>query len=151
MPMGMTTVLYGHIYAPGEAAEMNAASIAALPEDDPWPYLTHDLFSLPHMHHSYNDQLISFGTLYKNLEPGASWDRWQAKFEALLRTMVWDVAHVYLDVESEGRYHFTWKRDEWQWSVYETPKAAMDAFGEMTVRPVERWTFSGGRTGEAEF
>jgi hypothetical protein len=38
--MGMTTVLYGYIYASGEAAEMNAARIASLPDDDKIIYLT---------------------------------------------------------------------------------------------------------------
>ena len=38
--MGMTTMLYGNICAPGEAAELNAARITSLPDDDKIIYLT---------------------------------------------------------------------------------------------------------------
>src|SRR5215831_18309202 len=112
--MGMTTVSYGCIFAPGYAAEMNAARIASLPDDDKIIYLTPDLFAVPHVtvNHSYNDHLITFGTLYKNFGPGEPWDRWREKFEALLRTMNWYSARVYLEVEDEARYQYDWEA-EW--------------------------------------
>jgi hypothetical protein len=103
------------------------------------------------MRHSYNDQLITFGALLKNFGPGPSWDVWQTKFEALLRTMAWDVANVSLDIESDGRYYYIWKQDDWHWSDYDRVDVAFHALGENARRPVERWTFSGGRRGESEF
>ena len=132
---------------------MNAARIASLPDDDKIIYLTPDLFALPdvHVNHSYNDQLITFGTLYKNFGPGATWDQWRAKFEALLRTMTWYSARVYLDVEAEARYQFDWGA-EWP------PEPARDqtSLGPSGRRtpwtpPIEHWTFAEARIGDSEY
>lgn len=152
--MGMTTVLYGYIYAPGQAAAMNAACIAALQDDDRIICLTPDLFALPNLmeNHSYNDQLITFGTLYKNLGIAVQWPKWRVKFEALLRTMSWDSARVYLDVEGEGRYEYTWTghRDD---DLDDDTLAAASAAErhDLWLRPTERWTFAGGRIGDSEY
>ena len=61
--MGYATILYGYILAYGENASLNAAHIAALGRQDAWPHLTSDLFAMPEMEHSYNDHLITFGTI----------------------------------------------------------------------------------------
>jgi hypothetical protein len=145
--MGNATVLFGYIDAPNEGAEMNATSIAALSESDSWPYLTSDLFSVPHVEHSYNDHLITFGTVFKNLDLDTGWLKWRAKFEALLRTMSWTVVHVYLDIEQVGHYHFIWQQDMWRpsdWNLPQDIKRSASALREVTGKPVERWTFSGG-------
>ncbi len=145
--MGNTTILYGYILAPGDGSDLNTASVAALPEKDSWPYLTSDLFAIPAMEHTYNDQLLTFGTVYKNLDLGSGWLAWRAKFEALLRTMCWDEAHVYLNIENFGRCHFAWKQDVWRPSDFAWPqgtKRALSILRETTRKPVDRWTFSGG-------
>lgn len=66
---------------------MNEARIYSLGTEDTWPYLTTDLFALPRMEYTYNDQLIVFGTIFKNFGVTSGWPEWCAKFEALLRTM----------------------------------------------------------------
>jgi hypothetical protein len=106
--MGMTTMLYGSIYAPGEAAELNAVCSASQPDEDHIIYLTPDLCALPHLqvNHSYNDQLITFGAHYNIVEPGGKWDQRRAKFEVLPRTVNGYSAGVYLDVVGERRYEY---------------------------------------------
>jgi hypothetical protein len=113
---------------------MNATSIFALPREDTWPSLTFDLCVVPRMEHSYNHLLITFATTHKNVDMRYGWSEWRAKFEALLRTMSWYSANVYLDIESFGRCHFTWKEDM---------QLAFADFREVSRNPVERWTFSG--------
>lgn len=150
--MGNTTVLHGYVYAPNEGAEMNAARIAALSDSDGWPFLTSDLFSVPHVEHTYNDHLLTFGTTFKNLELDAGWPAWRAKFEALLRTMSWYEAHVHLDIEAVGRYHFIWEQNMFRTSDWDLPQdihRALAAAHEASGKPVERWTFSGGPVEEA--
>jgi hypothetical protein len=127
--VGHTSVVHGYIFGMGTNVSENVASIAALPEHDTRPYLTRDMFALPHMDHSYWDQLIAFGLVYNRVE--LWWEAWLEKFEALLRTMYWDEAHVYLQTDLWGSYHYVW-----------TPLPI-----EMSG-PVQQWTFSGGpRTG----
>ena len=103
------------------------------------------------MNHSYNDQLITFGTLYENFGPGKTWDRWREEFEALLRTMNWYSARVYLDAEDEARHQFDWSA-EWP------PETARDetSIGPSRRRtpwmpPIERWTFAEARIGDSEY
>lgn len=128
--MGHISIVHGYIFGLGEWAQDNAARIAALPEHDTRPYLTRDMFAVPSMKHSYGDQLITFGLVYNRVE--VRWQDWLEKFEALLRTMYWDEAHVYLETELWGNYHYVWTP---------LPEAAGDG-------PTQRWTFSGGpRTG----
>jgi hypothetical protein len=146
----MTTVLYGYIYGLPSAAEINAQRIETLPMDDDDPYLTPDLFSVPLQIHSYNDHLITFGTLYKNLGIAVQWPKWREKFEALLRTLSWDRVRVYLDVEEEGRYEYTWtglRQDDDD----ETLPAGIGRLEALFRRPTERWTFAGGRVGDSEY
>ena len=105
------------------------------------------------MEHSYNDLLITFGTVYKNLNLEHGWPEWRAIFEALLRTMSWYNANVNLDIESFGRCHFTWQQDMWHHTDYEWPKDMQRASADMrevSRNPVERWTFSGGPEDDPE-
>lgn len=151
--MGNSTILYGYILAYGENASLNATRIAALGRQDAWPHLTSDLFAVPDLEHSYNDHLISFGTVYKNFDLNAGWPEWRVKFEGLLRTMPWAVAHVYLEIESFGRCHFQWMQDMWRRSAFDLPqdaKRALTALREARRAPVERWTFSGGPIGNSD-
>jgi hypothetical protein len=150
--MGMTTMLHGYIYAPGEAAELNAARIRSLPDDDKIIYLTPDLFALPNLmeNHSYNDQLITFGTLYKNFEPGGKWDQWREKFEALLRTMNWGSARVYLDVEADRRFQYDWEAT-WPPEPARDPADTTPSWlRQPWIPPIEEWTFTEARIGDSE-
>jgi hypothetical protein len=38
------------------------------------------------------------------------WAAWREQFEALLRTLYWDEAEVWLQTDLWGSYHCTWKR-----------------------------------------
>ena len=124
--MGHPSIVHGYIYGRGEYANEHATAIAALPEQDARPYLTRDMFALPSLKHSYYDQLISFGLVYNRVE--GCWPQWLEKFEALLRAMHWDVAHVYLETDLWGSYHFVWERSS---------EEAGDP-------PGEEWKFTGG-------
>jgi hypothetical protein len=129
--MGHFTKVYGYIYALGGHDGENAARIAALPETDTWPYLTRDLFAVPNRQHIYWDQLITFGSLYNGVE--RAWETWLSKFEALLRTMDWDEAHVFLETELWGSYHYVWE-----------PLPYDDQPDKSAPLPIQRWKFSGG-------
>ena len=145
--MGNATVLHGYILAHGENSEWNAARIAALTRQDSWPYLTSDLFAVPEIEHGYNDHLISFGTVYKNLDLNTGWPEWRTKFEGLLRAMSWTQAHVYLDIEAFGRCHYIWTQDMWHPTDFDLPqdtKRTLAALREVVRMPVDRWIFSGG-------
>jgi hypothetical protein len=104
--IGSFSVVHGYINGPGDYADENRASIAALPADDTWPYLTRDLFAVPSQKHSYYEQLITFGTIYNGVE--RAWEGWLGKFEALLQTMYWYEARVHLETDSWGTYHYVW-------------------------------------------
>lgn len=127
--MGHISIVHGYIEGLGVHAHHNAERIAALPEHDTRPYLTRDMFAVPSMKHSYENQLITFGLVYNRVE--LRWQAWLEKFEALLRTMYWDEAHVYLQTDLWGSYHYVW-----------SPLPVVSDL------PTQQWTFSGGpRTG----
>jgi hypothetical protein len=100
-------LLFGCITMPQFYEEQNRAALAALPEEDVWPYLTRDLFALPRLDHSNDVLLITFGTTYRSLP----WELWRAKFEALLRALRWYDAYVRLDREHYERLEAHWRAD----------------------------------------
>jgi hypothetical protein len=79
------------------------------------------------------------------------WPQWKEKFEALLRTLSWDRARVYLDVEDEGRYEYTWTGLRQDDDDDETLPLGIGRPEALYRRPTERWTFAGGRLGESEY
>ena len=121
--MGHPTEVFGYILGIDEFARENGERIAALPEEDSGPSLTRDMFAVPRIEHSYLGHLIPFGLVYKNVE--IFWEAWLTKFEALLRTMYWDEAHVYLHTDCWGSFHYKWVPTDDEW-------------------PHKTWEFSGG-------
>jgi hypothetical protein len=133
--MGHISIVHGYILGDGVYLPENRESFAALPEQDNRPYLTRDMFAFPSDEHTYEPQIITFGATYSGVE--GHWESWLEKFEAILRTLYWSEAHVYLITEFWGAHHYIWKptrtQEEWE--------AGNDG-------PVDRWVFSGGpRTG----
>src|SRR5262245_37123370 len=108
--MGHPTKLWGYIDSDEESAEANAARIDALPSEreqsDRLPLFTREMFATPRK--GYLGQLITFGHYYNGVE--ARWSVWREQFEALLRTLQWDEAHVWLETDLWGDYHCWWKR-----------------------------------------
>src|SRR5690242_17558338 len=105
-------MLHGYIYGLLGYSEENASAVFALPREDDSPYLTFDLFAVPRIDLIYDDLLVTFGNVYKNLFPDSpQWEVWRGKFEALSRTMHWDEAHLFLEVEAFGNYLFVWQQD----------------------------------------
>ena len=131
--MGHFTTLFGYINCDEDFFEENRESINALSADDTWPYLTRDLFAAPNSEHSYDGQLITFGTIYNGVE--RVWEEWLNKFEKLLRTMHWSDAHVYLQTEWWGNYHYTW-----QFLIPNTASLMEDT----TSPSSDHWDFFGG-------
>jgi hypothetical protein len=69
----------------------------------------------------------------------------------LLRTLSWDRARVYLDVEEEGRYEYNWtglRQDDLDDETLPPGIAGLEA---LFRRPTERWKFAGGRVGDSEY
>lgn len=130
--MGHFSVVHGYIDCDDD--ERNRARIAALPEHDTWPFLTRDLFTFPAHEHAYWEQVISFGAMYNGVE--RAWDVWLGKFEALLRTLDWHEAHVYLETELWGAYHYVWK------PVPDSEDKPVE--GSEPAEPKPEWVFSGG-------
>jgi hypothetical protein len=131
-------MVHGYIDAWEDYFEENAAIIASLPEEDTWPYLTRDLFAVPQQKHSYNGQIISFGTMYSGVE--GDWEQWLSKFDSVLRRMYWDDAHVYLQSEVWGAYHYVWGAYHYVWEIIIPPEAAEEGL----QLPLQEWKFSGG-------
>jgi hypothetical protein len=67
MSMSEYHLLFGCITMPQLYEEQNRATLAALPEEDVWPYLTRDLFALPRLDHGNDELLITFGATYRSL------------------------------------------------------------------------------------
>ena len=108
--MGDITEVYGCIVGPSFydqdiwMAEQNVARIAQLPEADTRPALTRDMFHIPQPSSLYIAQIIVFGAAYNRVE--YVWDRWLAKFEALLQSLYWDTADVHLLTSLNRSYHY---------------------------------------------
>jgi hypothetical protein len=107
MSISECCLLFDCITTPSYYEEQNRAALAALPEEDVWPYLTRDLFTLPRLGHSNDDLLITFGSTYRSLR----WELWRAKFEALLRALPWHDAYVRLDREHYECLEAHWHAD----------------------------------------
>jgi hypothetical protein len=108
--MGHATKLWGYIDADEEYAAENASRIAALPSEDERqdgiPLFTREMFSAPQK--GYLGQLMTFGRYYNGVE--TRWTLWREAFEALLRTLEWNQAHVWLETDLWGDYHCWWQR-----------------------------------------
>jgi hypothetical protein len=139
--MGDITEVYGCIIGPSFydqdiwMGQQNVARIAQLPEADARPALTRDMFLIPH-HSSpsslYIAQVIVFGATYNRVE--YVWDRWLAKFEALLHSVYCEAADVHLLTSLNRSYHYRWEPA----SSENSPLA-----GDTPV-PIQDWRFSGG-------
>ena len=131
--MGSFTTLHGYILGIGTHAAENAARIATLPEIDERPVpLPRGMFAVPANENNYWDQVIAFGLLYNGVQ--SHWEDWLAKFEALLRTLYWEEAHVYLETEDSGSYHFQWRVD---------PPEEEEAAAAFWQGPTVRWIYRG--------
>lgn len=109
--MEQESIVYGYIRdLPGDEAErslrrrVNAAALAALPDDEGYPLLPRSLFAVGTDWHS---QLIHFGGSYRAIE--YEWEQWLARFEALLSRMYWVSATVHLQTELSGNHTFLYE------------------------------------------
>lgn len=88
----------------------NMEAIMDLPDDDDFPYLTSQIFSLPPddpQLGTYHTQVIHFAASYRAVE--YQWERWIEKFERLLKQMVWVSVTVHLETELSGKHVFNWE------------------------------------------
>jgi hypothetical protein len=137
--LGHVTRLHGYIFNWLRHEEDNRARLAALPEteEDAAP-LTRDMFASAGL--SYDAaQFIAFARGYNGVEQ--HWVEWRAKFEALLRTMYWNEAHVYLETEQWGIYHFWWER-RWLDENYDD-RQSEEAGRDEEDRPTTEWEYHG--------
>ena len=113
--MGYQTVVYGIIESyPNFSeerlyADWNKAVILNIPEEDEFPFLVKDMFSITERNKvslDYHFQIIHFGASYKEVE--SNWDTWLNKFEALLSKLYWARAVVYMEAELVGNYKYEW-------------------------------------------
>ena len=114
---------------------LNRQVIAALPENDTFPYLTRAMFAIPgeEPHQgTYRSQIIHFAASMKEVEQ--HWKEWLEKFEGLLRKLYWFNAVVQLRAEVLGDVDYEWTVDANQIVHYlnDNPK------------PPTQWFFDGG-------
>ncbi|MFO0952960.1 MAG: hypothetical protein U0835_17770 [Isosphaeraceae bacterium] len=110
--MGHEAIVYGRIvgasWRVGErftwTHDLNREALAAVPEDDDWPWVVRGIFALPapYPQGTYRRQVIHFGLSIKD-DPcdRAVWDVWLHKFERVLRGLYWwsAAAHIATDFE----------------------------------------------------
>ena len=127
-PMGHETLLYGFI-AGSQSREIrrlqqrNEAILAALPEEDGYPYLTRSMFSFAgpkQVQGTYRTHVFHFGGSISGLDVGGV-PTWVGKFEGLLSRLYWceAAAHIWTDY-IDGCYFFWWKWKEEIMATYES-------------------------------
>lgn len=112
--MGHQTLVYGAIECLGHAGRedadaINRAIIDGLPDDDSWPFIVRSMFAHTHddsVNVSYACSVIHFGASYKELDE--DWNRWVAKFEAILFRMQAVGAVVHIESERFGDHRLRW-------------------------------------------
>lgn len=116
--MDQETIVYGIIkdavledrQLQRQARLKNCDALLQLSEVDSFPYLTGSMFSIPAAEleqGTYHTQVIHFAASYQAVE--YYWEKWMAKFEALLRSMYWVSVTVHLDTELSGKHTFIWE------------------------------------------
>ncbi len=128
--MGMATRLYGCIVEYGLSTEKrslevyrhNEQIINNLPEDDEWPPLTKNMFSITQpptvsdgLNYQYSGRIIHFGANFKSIE--YEWKEWKDKFEDLLTKLYWLNADVHFKTEYSSIQTFQWDIDLSKWHI----------------------------------
>jgi hypothetical protein len=138
--MGHISIIYGNIigapcYRDRALHRINKSVIESLPIDDKkWPRIERSMFLVPDPDLSklYRDQVIVFGTSYKEVEQ--DWEEWLQKFESILMELYWISATVHLETELIGTHTYEW--------VYDSNQP--DNFVSENPKPTSKWNFSGG-------
>jgi hypothetical protein len=115
--------------------DLNREALAALPENDDWPWVVRGIFALPapYPEGTYRRQVIHFGLSMKDdpIDKGV-WDVWIGKFESVLRRLYWLSALVRIETEFGPPQVFEWlPTDEAMGGLYDDPP-----------RPVTSWVRS---------
>lgn len=114
--MEQESIVYGcikdaiHDHGNLERRKRNRAAMMSLPKAEEWPYLSQEMFSIPHMEKcadNYLTEVIHFGASYKAIE--YEWAQWMERFESLLDDMYWVSAVVHLETELTGTHTFNWE------------------------------------------
>jgi len=139
--MAHRTILHGYIdeqLIAKSYSQRNDARIAALPicARGHCPLITRDLFAVPH--YVSMGRIIPFGAAYNGVE--GRWNRWRDEFEALLRTLYWWEAQVWVETEVWGAYHCTWtsiQPDVTDDTSESSPAPAVE------LQPITLWRYRG--------
>ncbi len=138
--MGHEAIVYGRIvgasWRVGERFrwphELNRAALAAVPEDDDWPWVVRGIFALPAPYPEgvYRRQVIHFGLSIKDKPSDRGiWDVWLRKFEAVLRRLYWWSVVAHLTTDCEPQRTFEWVPTE----------AALGRLSDDPPLPVTEW------------
>ena len=115
--MGHQSLVYGVIEVlPSEPKRPEAdartlAALAALPQNDDWPFLVRSMFNATFNEHvsvAYWLRPIHFAASLKTVE--WEWEEWLVKFERLLSTLDGLTAIVHLETELVGNHVYKWRR-----------------------------------------
>ncbi len=118
--MGEEVIIYGRIDgAPWRTNDddyrrlqnKNAVVFYQLPLTDDWPWLVRGMFSLPAPwpQGTFRRQVMHFGGSFKDDAFDADvWDRWLAKFEAVLGRLYWTSAVVHVEVDAGPPRTWRW-------------------------------------------
>jgi hypothetical protein len=141
--VGHEAIVYGRIvgasWRVGErftwTHDLNREALAAVPEDDDWPWVVRGIFALPapYPEGTYRRQVIHFGLSIKDDPTDRRiWDVWLGKFERVLRGLYWWSAAAHLSTDFEPPRVFEWVPTE----------AAMGRLYDDPPQPIAEWVRS---------
>jgi hypothetical protein len=144
--MGHRSTISGHIqeawYVAGtgysdcptlnKLRELNDAAIGSLPAGVEFPELARELFAASGWiaSNTYRGRAFHFGGSFHTLWVDGEGDEWLKSFEALLRQMYWEYAHIEVVTEFVGTHHYRWEPTE----------ASKLRFSEDPPLPANDWT-----------
>lgn len=89
------------------AACEKIAKLPACREDDEWPFLNQEHFSIGAGY--YKTGVLTFGGTLKQVE--YDWDHWLEKFEAFLDGLCWQDCYLHLRTEISGSFDYQYKSE----------------------------------------
>jgi hypothetical protein len=115
----------------------NNLILAGLTENDSWPPLAKNLFSLsthePHgPNGNFRGRIIGIAGKFKQIED--DWGEWLNKFENVLKQLYWEKAKIHLITGYTSPYEFNWELDTKQYEEH---------FLSREPTPPTTWKFEG--------
>jgi hypothetical protein len=127
--MAHETLIFGFILGPHRAwensfplFERNAQEIGRLSEEDDYPFLARDMFTVSNLENwsvVFRSPVIHFGSSINGIEFGDI-PEWLSKFEDLLSRLYWSEAEVHFITDVMGPHRYAWEADKTIFEAYHT-------------------------------